>query len=71
MTEKSLQGHTRTTSRAIGAGLQTGSDKTGGIGMEGRDSLLWRDKRKGKRDCGSVGLYLDKRKTTGKGMEKM
>ena len=32
--------------------------------MEGRDPLLRRDKGKRKRGWGSVGLYLDKRKTT-------
>ena len=35
----------------------------GGKGTEGKDLLLWGDKRKRKRGCGSVGLYLDKRKT--------
>ena len=34
----------------------------GSVVMEGRDPLLWRDKRKRKRVCGSVELYLDKRK---------
>ena len=34
-----------------------------GIGMDGRDLLLQRDKWKRKRGCGSVKLYLDKRKT--------
>ena len=43
------------------------------ICMEGRDPLLWRDKRKRKRGCKRVGLYLDKRKTMDqrtKNMEK-
>lgn len=40
------------------------------IGTEGSDPLLWRDNRKRKRVCGSVVLYLDKRKTMGWGMEK-
>ena len=35
----------------------------GGVGTNGRDPLLWREKRKGKRGWGSIGLYLDKRKT--------
>ena len=30
--------------------------------MEGRDTLLWRDKRKIKRGCGSVRLYLARTK---------
>ena len=38
--------------------------------MAGRDPLLWRDKRKRKRGCGRVGLYLDKRKIMDWGMEK-
>ena len=42
--------------------LQTGRDKTGSRGTEGRDPLLWRDKGKRKRGWGSIGLYLDKRK---------
>ena len=42
----------------------------GGIGTEERDPFLWRDKRKRKRGCGSVGLYLDKRKITDRGIEK-
>ena len=42
----------------------------GDIDTEGRDSLLWRDKRKRNRGCGSVGLYLYKRKNTDHGMEK-
>ena len=44
------------------------------IGTEGRFLLLWRDKRKKKRGCGSVGFYLDKRKTSldhGLGNRKM
>ena len=36
----------------------------GSIGMEEREPLLWRDKRKRKRGCGSVEMYLDKRKTS-------
>ena len=36
----------------------------GCIGMEGRDPLLQRDKGKRKSVWGSVGLYLDKRKTS-------
>ena len=39
----------------------------GRVDMEGRDSLLWRDKGKRKRGCGNVGLYLYKRKTTDPG----
>ena len=34
----------------------------GSVDIEGRDPLLWRDKRKRKR--GYVGLYLDKSKTS-------
>ena len=34
----------------------------GHVGTEGKDPLLWRDKGKRKSSCGSVGLYLDKRK---------
>ena len=45
--------------------MQTGGDKTGHIGMEGRDPLLLRDKRKRKSNWGSLGLYLDKRKNLG------
>ena len=44
--------------------MGTGKDKMGHIGTDGRDSLLQRDKGKRKRGWGSVGLYLDKRKTT-------
>ena len=36
----------------------------GSRGTEGRDPLLQEDKGKRKRGWGSVGLYLDKRKTT-------
>ena len=32
--------------------------------MVGRDLLLWRDKEKRKSSWGSIGLYLDKRKTS-------
>ena len=42
----------------------------GSIGMEGRDPLLQRDKRKRKIGNGSVGLYLDKRKTMDPGNQK-
>ena len=38
--------------------------------MEGRDPLLWRDKRKRMRGYGSVRLYLDMRKATDQEMEK-
>ena len=44
------------------------------IGTEGKDPLLWRDKSKRKRSHGSVGLYVDKRKTSldhGQGTDKM
>ena len=37
------------------------------VGMEGKDPLLLRDKRKRKSVWGSVGLYLDKRKNLGLG----
>ena len=43
----------------------------GGKGTEGKDLLLWREKRKRKRGYGSVGLNLDKRKTVDWGTEKM
>ena len=42
----------------------------GGVGTERRDPLLWRDTRKRKKGCGSVGLYLDKRKIMEQGTEK-
>ena len=37
--------------------------ENGWVGMEGGD-LLWRDKMKRERGCGSAGLYLDRRKIT-------
>ena len=61
--QKRLQGPMGTTQRATGMWLWIGRDQTAGICMEGRDLFLWRDKRKRKRGCGNVGLYLDKRKT--------
>ena len=42
----------------------------GCIGMEKKGPLLWRDKRKRKKGCGSIRLYLDKRKITNQGTEK-
>ena len=42
----------------------------GSIGTEERDLLQWRDKRKRKRIYGIIGLYLDKRETMNRGMEK-